>query len=224
MQRIYQGIDDYFYEDQRLVRNAFGRGRLIHVGSAAPDHWIGMNGCRWTKPEYLREIIALSDVYPSLHQLFHFKLGLRNATGLDVAQELGRLSGDLARYDEIKELLLWLGSYVDRPEWNGQIPQILGNKTILPVKQVKIDLRAPDALDWFIADTEKMERSFKGKVALLDFSVDEISKLQKLLEKLLVQRRALSLSCRERYDLHGSRQLHGAWTNSLRSKAVYVSW
>ena len=202
----------------------FSKEQVIYVDSPGSEGWISINKCRWTAPDCLRDIISLQPIFPALQDLFLNKLGVKNATGLDVAHELGRLSGRVDQFQQIKVLLLWLGSCIATPLWNPNIPKILGDKTILPVKMVETSLRAPDDKDWFISKEEgKLERFFTGKVWLLDLSQDDISKLWPLLEKLVVHRRTLKDNFRERNDVFRVTNFHETLTEGLRKKAIYIA-
>lgn len=261
--RVYQGINRNFKDDPKLVkyvysyfqtamekhanldRTAFAKERLIFVPLPNSSRWIGISECRWTAPECMRETISLKQYYPGLQDLFFNKLGIQNATGLDVANELGRFSNDVSKFHQIKELLLWLSGCIDTKmwveptslsksetiadrftlqyRWHADITKSLGDKTIFPVTNVTKHLRASVDTDWFIADKPKLERCFRDKVALLDFTRDELTQLWPLLVKLLVHRRTLTIASRESNDAYGALSLDKALTNRLRSKAIYIS-
>lgn len=240
VQRVYDAISRLFEKGKKLVRyvqrrmfdsvvtdlssDAFTKENLIYADILGTRRWLKMSECRWSCPDCMRETIELSKRYASLEDFFVKQLGLKSATAMDVARELSLLSGRVDRIKPIKELLMYINSCIGNAKiWDDQIPKMLGDKKILPVKNITRTLRSCREEDWFIADREKLSSLFQDKVLLLDFSCQEVQKLAPLFEKLIL-RRFLSDRCKERYEFGGNPILHTELTGRLQSKAFHISW
>ena len=243
IQRIYERINTHFVEDPHFVRyvsfcfalnisgtdcnqRAFFANRAsIYIARPLPGKWVNMAECRWASSSCLRRHWQLGNRYTDLHELFVQKLGIKNASGQDLVHELTALSGNIDQVDTIKQLLLTLGRFVEREgnQVNILSPLIRSDLKILPVDFHGSDLRSCVDVDWFFTTRERLKRLLNGKVALLDFSRDETSRLSTLLEKLGLERQSLLHNLIEETETDGQSQYHEVLTNSLRAKACYMS-
>ena len=170
--------------------------------------------------------MALAPRYNGLRDLFKLKFRLEDATAVDVVQELENVKCHVEHVDLIKELLIALNSLIPTDADGAKTVRTLKKfaKKIMPVKGSKERLQSTEKDEvWFIADRPRLEECFTDSVALLDFNHEEISKLKPLFNKPGVEWRYLSKTFTEETVALGDLVFHQAFTDSLRSKATFIS-
>ena len=75
---------------------------------------------------------------------------------------------------------------------------------------------------WYIADRHHLNESFRGKVHLLAFTVEQILQMPRLLKALGWDARRLSKAAKSVPVTQGSVHLHQEYMASLRSKANFI--
>ena len=239
--RLYEGINRNFGNNQSLVRyvvrslhehgetnicrNAFASKRLIYIASPIPSQWVHLESCRWSAPDCLPGVLALRERYSTLKELFVGKLDLKDATISDVVQELENVKGQTDKIALIKDLLKALNSCMGGNHGDINVIRTLkkASKKILPVKGDTNGLRSTLDIDWFIADRERLELCFMDKVALLDFTRQEIETLSPLIAKLGLQGRGLSDNYFEKTKAAGESVFLSGLTEQMCSKATFIA-
>lgn len=90
--------------------------------------------------------------------------------------------------------------------------------------QASIDLRtASNSDEWYIADLERLGRSFNGKLDLLAIDQGTRDKIKPLIEALQMEDRLLSWSAYGNPVAEGSKCPDGVYTASFKRKAKYIS-
>ena len=127
----------------------------------------------------------------------------------------------------IKALFLLMNSSIEQHE-NELCFNELREADVFPVWRLGTEhgydrlaaTRSPRA--WFIADRAHLESSFRGRVDLLAFTPDEISKIPLVLKRLAVGSRKLSKAARSIPELNGSVVRNERLENSWREKAEFI--
>ena len=200
--------------------------------------WISTRDCVWKGPKTLRSKIALNNIYPECQSLFFKVLGLKDTSFCTVVEDLYSLLGDVSTEDvvgQVKSLLLDLSAFnrfslKDECKTSGLLES--APLAFLPIYQPTTGMTDLQPLngDFYIADEQHFVEIFKPCVPLLDFPLDEIRRLQGLLEALALKKRFLSSAHRSKCMVKAGPFVDISLTNEIRSKAsdlyryVQCSW
>lgn len=181
--------------------------------------WYKISECLWSSTTDIRGKVTLNDHYEDLKDFFIDTLGVNTLTLRMVYDELLETSSESA-IDETKSkiwslnaLLLTDGDYVD--------PDLLLERSVFPVVY-------PDgtkgltsaATEFAIPDREHLASQFRGKIKILDFSLEEVRRLKGFFEWTNLTHRYLSASIKELTSFSGeATQLISAPHRDLRRKA-----
>lgn len=186
-----------------------------------------MEQCKWKAPACLSNVMALSESYAKFQRLFVETLEVKDADATDVIAELCNLSGAAKQVNAIKTLLLALQSCKFSSTSEQQALQRLRSNTmkIFPIRDESDGVRmvAVNHTSLFIPDLTRLQKAFKGKVAMPDFTAEELLALGPLLEKLGLGDRLLSKHVKEETQASGECVYQPMLTDALRSKAHYIS-
>lgn len=127
----------------------------------------------------------------------------------------------------IKQLFLLMDSSIEQHE-NETCFDTLREANVFPVWRLETELgydrlaasRSPK--DWFIADRAHLESSFRGRVDLLAFTPDEISKIPLVLKRLATAPRKLSKAAKSIPELDGSVVRNERLQHSWREKVEFI--
>ena len=181
--------------------------------------------CRWSSPACLESLFSLKERYPDQRQLFFQRLGIKNADIADVVEELRGLNGVTTKIETIKQLLLFLNGLLVEARYDENTLKELrtADMKVLPVQNVRTELRSCHDEDWFIADRKRLRDCFQGRIHIFDFDHADLGGLSCVLQKLKVQQRALSKCVFEETEAIGASTYNEVCTRQLQSKAVFIS-
>lgn len=164
----------------------------------------------------------MNEIYPENRRLFCDILGIRDANLDHLVSEAARFS----RADGLPyfiELLQEVEKFIqdDTPESS---LRPLRQSYIFPVRHASASsgfnfLSRVDSLsEWFITDCTHLEKSFRGKVPMLAFSVGDIGRIKRLLQMIGAEHRKLSHAAQGNAETVGNSSHWQDYTNSLRGK------
>lgn len=157
--------------------------------------------------------------------LFVEVLGLADASAYDIFEQLDVNAGKLHEISNTKALLIALSSLISGEEALDEITLVhLQRIEIFPARQLDGNIALATAADetWFFADNHRHQKTFQGKVALLDFSIEDVSVLMPLFKLLEISQRSLSRSVVDEMVFKGTSKVHPELTAMLQSKAKYI--
>ena len=154
-------------------------------------------------------------------------LGLKNASITDIVDQLIAYSGKSSEVQNIKSLLEALSTRLSRGSDHGSINR-LKTAAVFPVRESENEVRlgTVEVKNWAIADRDRLQECFNGKIGLLDFPVKEAKeggKIRKLLEQLQLLDRFLSEMVVESTLVGGSMEFEEELTHVLRGKAKFIA-
>ena len=158
-------------------------------------------------------------------KLFVDHLGVEDASIEDFVDALIALDGHVKRVKEIKELLMVLSDEISRRRHESATATLLeidGTFEIIPVDMG--GLYSINSQWWFIADDLRLGRSFKKKVALLNFSSAEVERSRPFFEETKLDNRFLSSCVKTQMELKGSGKVNDDLTLELQAKADFIAW
>lgn len=191
---------------------------------------MSLNCCLWEGPDFLRLSYCLKDIYPSNRRLFCDILGVKDVRIENLVNEVAKFQRgtDLSYMSRIfleMEKFLQKDSRALEPH----VARLRGQR-IYPTRNNELD-RGYSQLQygnpwsnyqWFIADRRHLNESFRGKVQLLAFSVEQIIQMPYLLRALGCDGRRLSKAAKSVPVTKGSVNLHQEYIASLRPKAHFI--
>jgi hypothetical protein len=189
---------------------------------------MGTASCVWDGPDCLKQTPRLFVRYPQHRKLFWNLLGIRDADLSTLATEAQQLS-ITDPLTHISDLLITISRYLGIYKNQDVFP--FASYAMFPVQskrlgstQASIDLRtASNSDEWYIADLERLGRSFNGKLDLLAIDQGTRDKIKPLIEALQMEDRLLSWSAYGNPVAEGSKCLDGVYTASFKRKAKYIS-
>jgi hypothetical protein len=176
----------------------------------------------WKGPTCIRKLSVLSEIYPENRRLFCDILGIQDAN-LDhlVREATGFSCPDGLPY--LIELLQEVEKYIkdDTPESS---IRPLRHSNVFPIRLSSSSSgfnylsRGESLSEWFIADCTHLEKSFRGKIPMLAFSVGDTGRIKRLLRMTGVEHRKLSHAAQGNAETVGNSSHWQDYTNSLRLK------
>lgn len=165
--------------------------------------WFKPSQCLWSSPTSIRNKINLSSIYDSkLEKFFVETLGVRRLDANLVYQELLELSAGEATVDQVKDLIFTLNSQIETEE-NDSVE--FSRLPILPVRDFggNVSLDA-NGTGFAIVDRKKLHDIFRGRVKLLDFSLEEVCQLRPFIRWAGIEGRYLSRLVKETSTLNST--------------------
>lgn len=153
--------------------------------------WHKPSSCLWTDDTRLSGKVALLGHYSDLQAFFVQRLGVEEPgidTYIDELQSLV-VSDESPSVEKVKDLIKQINSF--RPG-KGALDK-LKPYGFLPVQGTDGTTSLKTALDLFaISDRSAYASEFKGKVAVLDFGIEEVRDLRQTIEALHFEHRYMS--------------------------------
>lgn len=160
---------------------SFESNGLVYV--PARNQWFPPTSCMWTKSTRLAGKVAIALDFPSLENFFVRILGVQEPDKSTCILELETL----CRVDsapsilQVKDMLWEMNSY----EPSTSDVDILKPLSFLPIKEATGELRLHNVKDVFVLfDRQGHTETFQGKVASLDFDIEEIRLLRPIIDVL----------------------------------------
>ncbi|KAG6368208.1 hypothetical protein INS49_002409 [Diaporthe citri] len=184
------------------LRNVFENEELIYtpLRRGADQKWHHVRGCLWSRSAKVRGKVILNEHYERLESFFIDVLGVETAKVELVHDELIRLgsSSDASAVD-VRDRITSLNSilvdmdFADYPD-----ATMLIEANILPIRKPDQTVSLASAkTDFVIIDRAHLGEIFAPQVRTLDFSVEEVRRLDPFIKLLRQDRKRLSEVVRE---------------------------
>lgn len=160
---------------------AFELDELIYVPTR--KQWFSPTSCMWTKSTRIAGKVAIALDFPSLEDFFVRELEVQEPDKSTCIMELETLCrvDSAPSIAQVKELLWEISSY----EPSTSDVDVLKPLAFLPIKEVTGELRLHNIKDVFVLfDRQGHTETFHGKVASLDFDIEDIRLLRPLIDVL----------------------------------------
>jgi hypothetical protein len=187
-----------------------------------------LKDCVWDGPDFLLETTILSQYYGRCKGLFCRILCLQNASLAHFVREAQSLKcTDQVSY--IRNIFLGLESCIDRADAPNEV-RLLRQMPIWPIRSKDssheydyLGVGDETEVTWFIADRTHFETAFKSKVDLLAFGVDDITRMEKLLQAVLeTSSRLLTTVAKSFASTSAHLTPQGSFSRSLQRKAGFI--
>lgn len=200
----------------------FNSTALIMVHNQGQRHWYTPVNTLWSSSTPIRGKATLDVQYEELKRFFVTKLGVKSLTLEMVYDELLQ-KPQTNTQEDIRVAMLALSNFL-REERTLLDPKRLRDAQIFPVKYAMNEpvLRSTES-DFAIADRGHLQERFRGKVALLDFDMEDVSKMRSFFSWLGLEDRFLSNSVKEITSVqpNAGRPIRTPGRD-LRRKAYYI--
>ncbi|KAK6725139.1 hypothetical protein SNK04_003944 [Fusarium graminearum] len=185
--------------DATKIRKAFAEEKLICFKFGNVSRWYTVSECLWSSATKIRGRVALNDLYPNLEDFFVNFLSVQElilSMAYDELKEMGTRI-PCPPIDAVKDTIWALNSLlVTADRLPDERPILKG--AAFPVKHpnglVKLH---PGRTDFAIVDRKALGDIFGTRAKTLDFTLDEVRRLQPFLSWLNMGSRYLSASVRE---------------------------
>ena len=192
--------------DREAFRSAFDDDDLIFLPSNDGPSWHKTSRCVWSTAASLRGRVSLNHEYAELYDFFVGFLGVRPvdlSMAIEELKEVGsRESGIIVQ--EVKDSIFTVNSLLIA-EPAQPCPRNLLGKRIFPIRYPSghIECHSKETT-FFVVDREPLRRSFEGEVKFIDFTLEEVNRLQPFLYWTHLEDRYLSANVKEITSFHGS--------------------
>ncbi|KAM0492979.1 hypothetical protein ACHAP8_009508 [Fusarium lateritium] len=185
--------------DATNIRKAFAEEKLIYFSVGNVSRWYTVSECLWSSATQIRGRVALNDLYPDLEDFFVNFLGVQELTLSMAYDELKEMGNRIPcpPIAAVKDTIWAFNSLLatperlpdERPVWKG---------TVFPVKYPNGSVNLQSGRTEFaIVDRKALGDIFGTRAKTLDFTLDEVRRLQPFLSWLNMGSRYLSTSVRE---------------------------
>jgi len=189
--------------------------------------WAKLRDCLWEGPECLRRFVALKHIYPSCQRLFRDFFLIPDAGIKDLVREAKLVCrGDPLPY--IRNLLLEMEKHLEKDESITVFTQLQFH-SIWPIyngeKEEDWDTLefANGNTAWFIADRAHLLDSFRARLPLVAFQVEDVLKMPLLMRKLGVDKRRLTRAITSIAKTTGTTRPSLNYQEQLRSKVDFIA-
>ncbi|KAF2965913.1 hypothetical protein GQX73_g7664 [Xylaria multiplex] len=182
-------------EDQIQVKETFGSRALI----LAAGSWHTTDACIWSSATYIPGKAALNTDWPSLKMFFVHFLGVPTLTLNMVYKELQRKgASENTSISEMKQELWQFNSLLSVSQERLSAEPIL-NSRVFPVRSPdgSVALLSAASNDFAVVDRKALGLRFNELAKLLDFTFDEVHRLQPFLAWAGLDERRLSVRVAE---------------------------
>lgn len=202
----------------RTHSQSFESNGLIYMPTR--KQWFSPTSCMWTKSTRIADKVAIALDFPSLEDFFVRGLEVQEPDKSTSIMELETL----CRVDpapsivQVKDLLWEINSY--EPSTGDM--DILKPLSFLPIKEVTGHLRLHNVKDVFVLfDRQGHTETFQGKVASLDFDIEDIRLLRPIIDVLGLASRYTS-KLAEKESCAPDAVLEPTLSKDLRSRAYAI--
>ncbi|KAI1009088.1 hypothetical protein LB504_003135 [Fusarium proliferatum] len=193
--------------DTTKLKKTFVEEPLIYFNVGNVSRWYTVGECLWSSATQIRGRVALNDLYPDLEDFFVSFLGVQELT-LDMAyDELKEMGSRVPppSVSAVKETIWALNSLLDTTAGSPDGEPIFRG-TVFPVRYPNKSVKLQSGRTQFaIADRKALGDIFAPQAKMLDFTLDEVRRLQPFLSWLDLEKRYLSTSVREISTVAGGR-------------------
>jgi hypothetical protein len=208
-----------------MPRKTFAKNRLIYTKTFNSDgsmRWFSGEACRQKKLDLERE-------YPLSVRLVRCIFASGDAK-VDTMVAKAKLINRSTKLQDISELFAHFSEALHGLSFEKARLAVkeLRGKSIFPVRESENQsgfdslATSDEQSKWFIADRDHLRKSFAGRVALLAFKIEDMERIEYLLQLLELDSR--KLSDRVKIDAIPPRgfKLMAEYSKSLRSKAQFL--
>ncbi|RGP70137.1 hypothetical protein FSPOR_4249 [Fusarium sporotrichioides] len=185
--------------DATKIRKVFAEENLIYFNIGNVSRWCTVGECLWSSATQIQGRVALNNLYPDLEDFFVNFLGVQELTlsmAYDELKEMGTRdpSPPIAA---VKDTIWALNSLlVTADRLPDRRPVLKG--TVFPVKYPNGSVKLQSGRTEFaIVDRKAMGDIFGTQAKTLDFTLDDVRRLQPFVSWLNMESRYLSTSVRE---------------------------
>jgi hypothetical protein len=157
----------------------------------------------WSSAARLRGRVSLNENYNDLEDLFVGFLGVKPVDlpmAIDELKEAGNRQPISVL--EVKESI-WTVNSLLSTESSLPNSRAITKSNVFPVRQANGVTCQSSTTNFFVIDREPLERSFEGRVKLLDFTLEEVVELWPFLKWTHLEDRYLSHCVKEITSFHG---------------------
>lgn len=192
------------------------------VESHGQRGWYKTSETLWSSSAPIGGKVTLDDHYEDLESFFVSKIGVKSLT-LDMVYDELVQEPQRSSLDDITVSLLALSNFL-RDESTARKPGPLRDAKIFPIKYGNnAPVLQSAKTEFAIVDRVHLQEHFDGRVALLDFDLEDIHRLRPLLSWLGLESRFLSNSVREITSVPpGSGSIITVSGRDLCRKAYYI--
>lgn len=171
--------------------------------------------CLWTSEARIAGKVSIMDVYADLEYFFREQLGVQMPDLAMLIQELKSRADGILSVQDAKELIKQINSMGPQ---TGSLEQLKELK-ILPVQMPNGVVNLQSTRDAFsIVDRDPLRKAFRGKISMLDYSLEEVRILRPFLSSLGLEDRFLSRTVTEESTARES-SFDRVLTSEFRAKA-----
>ncbi|KAJ4052179.1 hypothetical protein NW756_001612 [Fusarium oxysporum] len=206
-----------------IVKRAFRDSSLIYLPHQATKKWYKVSECIWSNEGANQDEISLEPLYPDLSLLFVSFLDVPKMSASLIYQRLLNVENTVQPIPEIKKLF-W--SLLDSLTTNKGSSSVFANKIricrVFPVKLPSGEFQPMSVLgDFCINDRPVYAAALQNKVNFLDFSVEEVHRLEPVIAWLGLTGRYLSKSVTEKTSVDESQGVEdSALAEDISGKAA----
>ncbi|KAL4958989.1 uncharacterized protein BDV14DRAFT_22393 [Aspergillus stella-maris] len=192
------------HETANKIREKFETETLICDEPAGDKpRWYKSSECLWSSPTEIKGMLTLDDKYEELPEFFIELLGVRTLSLQMVHDKLVEQGKGQASVEEVKETVWLLNSYFQH-ETNLPSPQQVLEAKVFPVRYPTGGTQlCSDAANFAIPDRKHLSDLFSGKAKFLDFSTNEIARLEPFITWAGQEKRYLSNVVKEISTVRG---------------------
>ncbi|KAM0437020.1 hypothetical protein ACHAQK_007498 [Fusarium lateritium] len=208
---------------QTQIRQTFRDFSLIYVPRKENKKWYKLLECVWSSEGISQDEISLESLYPDFSPLFVSFLNVPRMSTSLICQRLLAVANTVQPIAEIKKLL-W--SLLDSLKVNQGPSSIFADKIricrVFPVRTPSGEIQPMAVWERFcLNDRPVYAAALKDKANLLDFSVEEVHRLEPVIEWLRLTERYLSKSVTEKTSVDESQGVEDqALSQDIASKAA----
>lgn len=185
------------------LRKAFEDEALVYVVLNGASGWFKVSQCLWSTATQIRGMIALNNHYDTLKDFFVNFLGVKT---LDLQMVFDKLKEQGAGQSSIEEVkgTIWVLNSLLQSEKKHPSPKAILESSIFPIRYPdgSVGLRT-SATAFAIADRKHLYDLFSNQAKFLDFSMNDIPRLECFLKWAGLENRYLSRSVKEISTLRG---------------------
>ncbi|OCL02139.1 hypothetical protein AOQ84DRAFT_424260 [Glonium stellatum] len=205
--RLYESIDGMRLKMTSDTIGSFKKSfedeALIYVVTNGVGHWFKVSQCLWSTATQIRGMTALNDHYGALKDLFVDFLGVRTLNLQMVFDKLKEQGAGQSSVEEVKKTI-WLLNSLLQSERRHPSPKPILESRVFPVRHPGGSVRLlASAAAFVIADRKHLHDLFSGEAKFLDFSTNDIPRLEPFFKWAGLESRYLSCSVREISTLCG---------------------
>ncbi|KAH7178821.1 hypothetical protein DER46DRAFT_676814 [Fusarium sp. MPI-SDFR-AT-0072] len=206
-----------------IVKQAFRDSSLIYLPHQATKKWCKVSECVWSNEGANQDEISLEPLYPDLSPLFVSFLDVPNMTASLIYKRLLNVAITVQPIPEIKKLF-W--SLLDSLTANKGSSSIFADKIkgyrVFPVKLLSGEVQLMSMFgDFCINDRPIYAAALQDKVNFLDFSVEEVHRLEPVIAWFRLTEHYLSKSVTEKTSVDESQGVEdSALAEDIADKAA----